>query len=780
MKRPVLVHTLALIVGILYGKIANDLLGLLLFLLFVMLGASLWKRQEFKISPFVMWGSLFFLILGTVLFRLSDEKYSNLFLNLDGEGVRGYGVVISTPDYRGDSTRYVVDVNKLWSDKRDVSYDEGRIILSVRDIRRDYELEYGDLVVFEGTLRKPFPKRNPGGFDYAFYLKTQRTSGLVYTQSNDVEVLQNDRGNFIISAGISTRQSIIEIVNKFLNKDTAPLLNGILIGHRQDIATSEQEAFRRAGLTHIMAVSGAHVAFFIFPLLAILKWVGFKRRYIYIVIMLLLWVFVFVTGFSPSVLRAVIMANIVFFAKIIKRETDFFSSISFTAMLLLIFNPFNVFRVSFLLSFAATLSIVMFYSKIKRILNFKYLPDILKSILAVTISAQIGIIPITAYFFNSVQLISIITNTLVFPIVGIVHFSGLMLVLLGSLSFPGTFFVAGFVELLLYFILIVTRTFASFDYALINVMTPNIFFIILYCLFFVLLYNFPRFFKKNKLFVGTSLGSVVILFILFKLLLSPLEVVFLDVGQGDSIFVRTPKGKNVLIDGGGFATGGESDMGKNVVIPFLYHKGVRKIDIMFCSHAHADHLLGLISVIEEFRVDNLVLPSEGGGFEDLKLLAKNKNINVLKVTKGDIIEVDGDSVFKIFHPEFGKDREQGKNYNSIVKKLLHKDSRFLFTGDMYASTENKVLRDGFNVSSDVLKVSHHGSDTSSEGVFLDSVAPSVAVIKVGRNNFYGHPTPKVLDRLYSRGIKVYRTDLDGAIIMSVRGGRLRVRSMLDR
>jgi len=277
-----------------------------------------------------------------------------------------------------------------------------------------------------------------------------------------------------------------------------------------------------------------------------------------------------------------------------------------------------------------------------------------------------------------------------------------------------------------------------------------------------------------------------------------LEVVFLDVGEGDSAFIKTPSGKTVLIDGGGKKgeePGSSDSTGNRVIIPFLLEYGVIKLDVVVATHAHDDHIKGIESVLREIRVKKLVIPDYGnadGGFEELLNICAERGIQVVKAKRNHSIKLDSGVSLDILNPPASSAGTNNKseiyfnnaqislNNTSIVLKLHYKEVDILFTGDIEEEAEKELIRNiPDDVGADVLKVPHHGSSTSSTEEFIEYVAPKVAVISVGKYNNYGHPSKEVLDRLIARGTTVFRTDLHGAVIIKTNGKIITVRVMLE-
>ncbi len=260
-----------------------------------------------------------------------------------------------------------------------------------------------------------------------------------------------------------------------------------------------------------------------------------------------------------------------------------------------------------------------------------------------------------------------------------------------------------------------------------------------------------------------------------------LEIVFLDVGQGDCAFVRTPGGRTMLVDGGSEASG-TSEVGLRVIAPFLRRQGINRVDVVVLSHPHEDHLAGFVAVMNEFRIGMVLDPAIAHGsdsYSELLATVRDKRTPFRRAEKGQVIHL-GDGVrAEVLHPSAVRLSNTGDdtNENSIVLRVTYGRTSVLFTGDAGSAAEQDILAAGTRVRSDVLKVSHHGSDDATSAEWLDAVRPRIAVISVGRNNRYGHPSRNVLERLESRGIRICRTDQDGAVVVTQpAGGRLLMRT----
>lgn len=252
-----------------------------------------------------------------------------------------------------------------------------------------------------------------------------------------------------------------------------------------------------------------------------------------------------------------------------------------------------------------------------------------------------------------------------------------------------------------------------------------------------------------------------------------LKIYFVDVGQGDCTVIVSPHKKNIIIDGGE-GHSDKYDMGKHVVLPYLLDRGINTIDYLIVSHFDSDHVGGLFAVLEELRVKNIIISKqteESKNFNDLMNLAFKSNTRLLSVNCSERLNIEKGLSFYVLWPDNNRViKDNVLNNNSIVCKLIYNDFSMLFTGDIEKIAEEEMLKkygnDGI-LEADILKVAHHGSKTSSTEEFIKCVNPQIALIGVGKNNKFGHPSEEIVDEFKSAGTKVYRTDLDGEILIEV-------------
>lgn len=779
-KRPVVSFCIMMIIGILVSLLTNSVAAAgssAVLILFCFLVSGLLRRGSF----FVPVGMLMFFLLGALEFIAVDRLQNGRFEVFEGQEVAVRGYVASEPEFKGERVTYVIHVDTVRKGYYGTPVNTGgKILLSTIKGKDGTFFDYGREIEFEGVLSLPKGVRNPGGFDYRRYLLQKGVGASLFAYPYDIKPGIGKRGNFLTQTGLNIRKRIIYVIENSLPPQQAGLMNGMLIGYREGLSDEVQEAFSNAGLTHIMAVSGANVAFLVLPLAFLLKLFRLRKALANLLIMALLVLFVFVTGFEPSVLRAVIMAIILLLSGIIYREPDTYAAIALSCLLLLMVNPCMLFNVGFQLSYAATLSIVMLYKNIKKLISWRFMPGWISDVLAATVAAQLGVLPITLVSFNKVSVIAILPNLLAVPMLEVITILGTLMALLGQFSLVISQVIGYLCCVLLSIVLLITKLASDVPFAVLKTVTPPIIAAVAYYItvWFLLWYK-PLKSITLKLGHAVIALSLILIFVLVSVLQPQrLEVVFLDVGEGDSAFIRTAAGKTILLDGGGSTNPGKASIiGESVVIPFLLDSGVVRLDAVIASHPHADHIQGLIDVLKQMKVNRLIIPSiqDENGFAPLLNAADSKDIPVARCGRGSVIRLDSETRFDVLSPENGLSVDNDSfNNTSLVLKLVYGSAGILFTGDAESVVEQELVGQGADLSAEVIKIAHHGSRTSTTAELLGKVKPQAAVISVGRNNF-GHPSQSTLDLLERSGIRCFRTDECGAVVLTSDGKTIKIK-----
>ena len=784
-RRPVVSFCIMMITGVTAAFLTDSAAVVIgLFILFsTILFTSATVRRKGKAVPCLM---LAFFLLGAAEFMAADHRRTSSFAGYDGEHVVIRGIVVSEPEIKGRKVSCIVRTQAVKKAGESGFTDtNGKVMLSTLFSDSGIMFDYGSTITFEGRLTIPGGARNPGGFDHDLYLAQKGAGASVFAYPDDISAGERTGGNFFVRLGLLIRKRIVHVIERSLPRQQAGLMNGMLIGYRGGLTDGVKEAFSDAGLLHIMAVSGANVAFLAAPLSFLLRLLRIRKRAANLVIIAFLNLFACVAGFEPSVLRAVSMACVILLAAVIYREPDVYATIAVSCIIMLLISPYMLFNIGFQLSYAATLGIVMLYGNISRAMRCRFIPKQAAEVIAATLAAQIGVFPISLIHFNKVSVISLLPNLLAAPLLGIITVLGAIMAVLGQFSITLSVLVGYVTNILLSAVLYITKWSASIPWATVRMATPPLAAVIAYypAVWFMLWYAPLKNIRLKLKHVSAILLLFAAICLVYAVRPACLEVVFLDVGQGDSAFIRTVSGSKVLIDGGGSNNpDSDSRVGELTVVPFLLDSGTASLDAVIATHAHSDHIQGLADVIEFLTVKRLIIPSldDEACFAELIEIAGKKSIPVTRCSSGMVINLDRHTSMYVLNPDAGcRADEDSLNNTSLVLRLCYRNTSVLFMADAEKEVEEKLINSAFArcLDSDVIKVGHHGSATSTGKAFLEAVDPVAAVISTGKNNF-GHPSEKVLRLLESKGIRYFRTDECGAVLLKSDGERIRIRGTL--
>jgi competence protein ComEC len=541
------------------------------------------------------------------------------------------------------------------------------------------------------------------------------------------------------------------------------------------------------GVIHLLVVSGTQVSIILASVLALCGYFGLSGTPRLITVTLANLIFAVMVGAGPSIVRAAVMCEAALIAKAFERENDFYNSIAISAFVLLVLNPLNLFDIGFQLSFMATWALFYVAPAIEEKI-VKYVPVCLSGMVAISIAPTIATTPIIFYNFGQVSFVSIISNFLIVPWVEITVILGFVSTLTGLLFLPIAYVLKNTLTLILAILNGIVFLFSGFPFACKYFAPPGLLVILIY--YIILVGGIET--MRGRLKIDPCKAAAVILALLCIALLSwgsshaagDLVVTFIDVGQGDSILIESPSGQKALIDGGGRqetvssrSIKKEDPVGKSIIVPFLRKKGIGKLDLVILTHPHDDHVAGLPYVLEKIKVDMVLdsgQPHTSRGYYRFLKLIEQKKIPYKLARAGQVVDLGAGVKGYILHPSqpLISGTASDLNNNSIVIKLDYGKTTFLFMGDAGFEGEDRMLSKGYSLINDVLKVGHHGSMTSTSVKLLESVMPKYAVISVGAKNKFGHPTPETLRRLENFNVKVYRTDLDGAVIFRSDGEKV--------
>jgi competence protein ComEC len=695
--------------------------------------------------------------------------------------------LVKDPVEKSGRMELVVNADTLITGKMTVAVS-GKILISIFE-SLSTQLVYGDRITVQGCMEIPAGLKNPGGFNYRAYLKRKGIDCIFRLDSKDpIQKTGMGSGNPLLRKIIyPIRRFMIRTIDQTSRDQERAILRALLVGEKGLLTPEVRDQFARAGIIHILAVSGLHVGyvFLILTFLLGLLRIPSQTRGIPILIGLILYVLI--TEAHPPVMRASIMAGTYLLGTLLARNSVPLNLLGFAALILLLIRPMDLFDIGFQLSFAAVFSILYFYpvfeklhwiKRLKSLFHILPLGNQIFAMLLVSLSATIGTFPISAFYFNRVPLISLWINLIAIPWIGIIVALGFSTILFSTFSpWIGSVYGALNQELLSLFRNLMSEI-SSLSISSIVLPTPSLYLILTYYIFLLFMLHF-REGKKRKILAFLFMLSVNG-FIWEKALLNDsnkLTWIQFDVGQGDAALLRLPKGKNLLVDGGQSTP--YFDSGKNVIAPYLRKKGIRKLDGIILTHPHNDHVGGLITILNRFHVSRIFTAgseSDSKLYRDFISTAKNQNILITEVTAPDSICYFPGVRIDLVSPPSGYQKMKDfrtLNNQSLAIQIRYGERSFLLMGDAEEEAEKDVLKRSMPVSCDVLKAGHHGSRTSSSQPFIQTSLPSCTIISVGNNNRFGHPSQIILDRFEAMGIQVLRTDQQGAIIFKSDGQKLK-------
>ncbi len=588
------------------------------------------------------------------------------------------------------------------------------------------KVNIGSSVSIKGKLVSPKNNTVPYLFNYKKYLYNKR---VYYTLKIDSIKILNENSNPFIKL----KNRVIKHVNSY--KDST-YLYAFILGKTELISDEVLTSYRENGISHLFALSGLHVSIFSSILLFILKKLRFKEILNYVLIFIFLLLFSFITGFSPSILRATLLFFLLGINKVFYLNIRTLDILYLVFIILVIINPFIIYNLSFILSFTAAFFLI-FSSDLLKGKNY------FVSLFKVSLLSYFASLPLSIYYFGYTNLLGTILNLVFVPLVSFVVFPLTLI----------TFIISKFYSILNITTNLLESLSLLFNKFKIIIYFPSINLIFVF-IYLSILMLYIKFKKKICLYL------IIVLLIFFKIrpyMDNNTYIYYIDVGQGDSILVVTPHlNKIILIDTGGIVSFNEnykSNIVKNKTIPFFRRIGINKVDYLFLTHGDYDHAGEANELLSNFCVKKVFINK--GNINNIEKKINNKEVLRLKNFVIDNIKVNSlnNNVFN------------NENDNSTVLLFNIYDYKFLFMGDASIKTEEYLLNNYILPNVDILKVGHHGSYTSTSTDFINVIKPKYSVISVGENNMYKHPNKSVLDILDNT--KLFRTDVDGTIEVKI-------------
>jgi len=666
--------------------------------------------------------------------------------------------------------------------------------------------DFGDELVLEGLISRPVALRNPGLFDYSKYLEIKNIYSVFKVKENFfVERMTSQpprltyvnlggyTGHLIKAISYRLRRGLRRAIDSHFDGYHASFLKAIFIGDRTGLGDDIKDDFIKTGTVHILAISGLHVGLIAGIILAFFGILRVPKKWNLILTLIFLIFYTFAAGANPPIVRAVVMFLIFVIGYLIQRDTDLLNSLSAAALLILLWNPKELFDPSFQLSFISVAGIIIFCPVIDRWFGVGNTPPgnafgktrryVLKSV-SISIAAWLATSPVIAAYFNIISPVAVIANLVIIPALFILTaFSFAFFI--ASQIFPNfSAMLSGPILIIEQMLFRTNQILAQIPLSNFRIPAPSVAFLIIYYAFVSLLIlpekielKRSKIYKKHIFIILLLLSNIFIWVHLYRSSGRDLKITFLDVGQGDSVFIRLPQKGNILIDAGPGAEENRFDTGRSVVAPYLWNAAVFEIDAVIITHFHEDHLGGIIYILKNFKVgcvvDNGAKAGDNKIYDEYLEILRQKNIRRVIVREEDAIEIAPDTRVFVLNPEKYGDIADS-NDNSIVLKLAYKNFTCLLCGDIEDKAAARIVSYGNFLKSRVMKVPHHGGCMENERIaknFFETILPEICVISVGRINSYNMPSRKTIDIITQIKSKCYDTKSCGAIeILADRGG----------
>lgn len=643
----------------------------------------------------------------------------------------------STYDISDTSFRGIVYKIKKSSNKTTI-YIKGKekLVINYYD-ELEESIGLGDEILAIGNLKVPSNNTIPNQFNYRKYLYYNRIY-YTLTAKEISKVANNTNIIYYIKDKIAKRISKITYANEYLKI--------FILGDTSELSEEISKSYQQNGVSHLFSISGMHISLFATIILYFLKRISYNNYYNYSIVILFLIFYSLLVGSSPSVIRSLIMYILFSLNKLFNLKIKSLDIMCLILIIMLLINPYYIYNISFQYSYLISFSLVLFSYKLKSIKN-----KLTKSLYISLISFLVSF-PICIYNFYQANFFSIILNIILIPFVSIIVFPlSLVCFVIPKLSI--------FLNIVISIMQSLSLIIYKYKIGIIIFSKPSIYIIILYYLFiYLFLYN-----KRNIYIL-----IILIIHKFYPYINSNLEVTYLDVGQGDSTFIKFPHNQsNILIDTGGLVN---SDYHVTIskTIPYLKSKGITKIDCLILTHGDYDHMGETINLINNFKVSNVIFNC--GNYNSLEkellLALNNKKINYVSCIKK--LKINKTSFQFLNTREYNNENDDS---NVIYFEYYYK---FLLMGDAGTKKEKDII-EKYNLNNiDFIKIGHHGSNTSSSKAFINEINPKYSLISVGKNNKYGHPNQSVLDTL--KNSKIYRTDEDGSIEIKVNKNKYRIKA----
>ncbi len=743
-------------VGIYISERIAPSFAILFFISLIMVLTIKWIfKHRFNIKILIM---MLALVSGIVLCRYSESIERYKLSDYVGRYVTLTGRISEIPAASEGNVQYTVTVKDVLHNNAEEKVDE-KLLLTAPD-----GFGYGDTVTFSGFIETLPVKMNENGFDYAKYYKSKSIFFKMYSSKvNKADYEINDYSPYSLS--LAVKNFAAETIEKHYKGDYAAIMKAVLTGNKKEFSDDFNKILIRTGLKRFYYPAFLHVMLFLSVITALLGAVGRKKRDIIIVFLLIIYA---LFNFSNNVfVKLCIMFALLRLGKRFLGRIYFLDVLGITALIMGVINPLVYFDTGFVMSMLSSVLIYYFYDSVYGRLKFIKFKYVRRSV-AIGLICTIGLIPITAYFFNNVSVYSILVSFVMIPCVGVILVLSPLLIGMFAL-FNTAPLVKQAADCMLFIIKYIPIVIDKIAFLRFSLPKPDVLFLIIYMLITAAVIKYIKNKKthaKIALFVAAALMVSVAVNEISGF--NKIEITFVNVGQGDGALIRAPHRFNVLIDGGGGNAYSDYNPGEKVYLEYLYSEGISAVDSAFVSHYHKDHVQGIIAAMENIKVRNVFMPDNMEGSEwrlALENAARDNGTAIHYISEETLLTYNNGMKIHIIPPTVKTAISDDENDTSYVYYVEYGDFSAMFTGDMTKFAEHCLLDNGKVPHADLLKVAHHGSKTSTSREWIETVTPRYSVISVGEDNPYDLPDDEVIENL--KDTELYRTDYDGDVRFTV-------------
>ena len=636
------------------------------------------------------------------------------------------------------------------------------------------EVAIGQTISLQGTTRCFAEARNPGNFDQRLYYAKQKIYGKVWC---DKLVSISGEENWLMEKLYRIKIQWRENIYESMGEENGAILVAMLLAEKGDMDSEVKELYQKNGIGHILAISGLHISFIGLGVYKGIRKIGLGYIVSGLTASLILTLYVLMIGFSVSVIRAFVMLLFRVGADMTGQVYDMVTAQMIAAAITVGIQPLYLIDAGFLLSYGAILGLLFVLPALEKLVVCR---QKMFSGFYASLAVNLVLFPILLWFYYEFPTYSTLLNVVVIPLMSVVLGVGMLGSLIGFVLWPVGKLCLYICSWILRFFEVLSRVGSKMPLSRIVYGQPTWWKIMVYYIvLFILVVFVFRCEKKLWLKRLRILCCIVVCSIIVMMTYRPentLSITMLDVGQGDSIFIRGPKGKTYLIDGG---SSDVEQLGKYRMEPFLKSQGVCELDYIFVTHGDTDHYSGIKEMLDRqdvgVRIRTLVLPSnwkQEHALVQLAEVAQQRGVTTVEIKAGEILE-EGALQLVCIQPSVTDSMLNG-NAGSMVLSVDFQGFSMLCAGDCELEGERALTTRIAGRNYDVLKVAHHGSKNSSSAPFLNTVQPKIAIISASANNSYGHPHQETIERLRDIGCRVFETAKNGAITIQTDGNSLTI------